>query len=141
LAEREGLVEGWNDFCVAVAGTSAALAGLIFVAVSINLDRLLRTPSVEQRTSAALVLLMEVLSISSLVLIPDQATRTVGWEALWIGVIVWLVTTILGIWSDQRIERRDRTSAEIGVAFRQFATVPVLIGGIVMITHDPNGMR
>lgn len=32
----------WTDFAVAVAGSSATLAGLVFIAVSINLSRILK---------------------------------------------------------------------------------------------------
>jgi len=33
--------EEWKDLFVAMAGASAALAGLLFVAVSINVDRII----------------------------------------------------------------------------------------------------
>ena len=35
-------INEWSDFGVGVAGATAALTGLLFVAVSINLDRILQ---------------------------------------------------------------------------------------------------
>ena len=35
-------IEQWSDLSVASAGASAALAGLVFVAVSINIEQMLR---------------------------------------------------------------------------------------------------
>lgn len=84
---------GWNDFCVAVAGASAALSGLIFVGLSINITRLLEIPAVLLRVGVALVLLVSVLSISALLLIPDQGARTDGLEILAIGTVVWGLAT------------------------------------------------
>jgi hypothetical protein len=64
-------VEVWNDFCVAEAGAGAALAGLIFVGVSINLDRLIDIPAVLMRSAATIRLMLGVLCIASIVPIPD----------------------------------------------------------------------
>ncbi len=37
-------MNGWEDFAIAQVGASAALAGLVLVAVSVNLDRVLAEP-------------------------------------------------------------------------------------------------
>jgi hypothetical protein len=41
---RPADVAAWDGFAAALAGASAALAGLVFVAVSINIRRILSVP-------------------------------------------------------------------------------------------------
>ena len=45
-------VEPWSELFVATAGAGAALAGLVFVAVSINIDRILKLPGMPDAGSA-----------------------------------------------------------------------------------------
>ena len=37
-------LEAWSDFTVAMTGATAALAGLIIVAMSVNIERIVKAP-------------------------------------------------------------------------------------------------
>jgi hypothetical protein len=79
---------GWESFFVAEAGASAALAGLIFVGVSINLTRILALPRLPNRAFQALMLLLTVLVVSSLLLVSEQSLPLVSSEVLVTGFII-----------------------------------------------------
>jgi hypothetical protein len=53
--------EGWGELFLAEAGASAALGGLLFVAVSINLNRIIAIRSLPGAALGAIVLLVAVL--------------------------------------------------------------------------------
>jgi len=63
---------GWESFFVAQVGASAAVAGLVFVGVSINLDKILKYVGLPARAMEALVVLILVLVTSSLMLVPGH---------------------------------------------------------------------
>jgi hypothetical protein len=67
---------------------SAALAGLIFVGVSINLTRILALPRLPNRAFQALMLLLTVLVVSSLLLVSGQSLPLVSSEVLVTGFII-----------------------------------------------------
>ena len=78
--------EEWKDLFVAVAGASAALAGLLFVAVSINVERILRYEGLPERGIEALAMLLAPLVVSIAGLLPGQSHVALGAELVAIGV-------------------------------------------------------
>ena len=63
----------WQNFFVAEVGAAAALTGLLFVAVSINLKQILAFPKLPARAAETLSLLLLVVTVSSLGLAPQPA--------------------------------------------------------------------
>jgi len=73
-------LEAWTEFFLGTAGAVAALSGLIFVAVSVNLPRILAAEKAEGgsfltgRAIEALVALLSILGISTFGLAPELGT-------------------------------------------------------------------
>jgi modulator of FtsH protease len=78
----------WSDLFVASAGAGAALAGLLFVAISINVERILTFPGLPDRALEALVVLLGVVVASVLCLAPGVDGDALGWLLLAEGAVV-----------------------------------------------------
>jgi hypothetical protein len=78
---------GWADFGVATAGATAALAGLLLVAVSINLEKILdsRYPHLPNRAAQTLLFFAVPLVVGLLLVVPGQPRAALGSEMIVIG--------------------------------------------------------
>jgi hypothetical protein len=76
----------WHDLFVAIAGAAAALAGLLFVAVSINLSRILKFEVLPTRAVETLSIMIGLLLLAVIMLIPGQGTTALGTEILILGL-------------------------------------------------------
>jgi modulator of FtsH protease len=125
-------MQGWENFLVAEVGASAALTGLIFVGVSINLKKILSLPTLPNRALEALLLLLTVLVVSSLLLVPGQSNGLAGCEVTLIGMCVWLVVIIMDIvaWRNAKAPYRRRN--HVMIILNQLALLPYLVGGITI---------
>lgn len=131
---------GWDNFFVAEVGASAALAGLIFVGVSINLAKILEYATLPERALEALLALFAVLFVSSLILIPGQSLTLVGIELLGLGLIVWIVVLRLQINNMRRIKAEFRRSFLPVVIVGQAATISFVLAGIITLAWGSNGL-
>jgi hypothetical protein len=78
----------WQSLAVAVATAAATLAGLLFVAMSINLQRILQYESLPARAAQTLILFATPLIAGILLLVPGQPRGVLGTELLGSGVLI-----------------------------------------------------
>jgi modulator of FtsH protease len=128
----------WTDFLVAEVGASAALSGLLFVAISINVAKILEYPATVTRAAEALLLLLSVLFACTLALTPGQPDRALGLELLAVGVVLGSVTFVLQV--RQHAEGQPRWWLWSRMFFCQAAAVSYCIPGILLMAHHPAGM-
>ena len=129
-------VEAWTDFFVATAGATAALAGLLFVAVSINIERILALAGVADRALGTLVLLLGALLVAIFGLAPGQSDLAVGLEIAATGGLAVAVAGRLAM----RIQT-DQRSHMISVAvISLWGTLPFLVGGLSLAEGSGGGL-
>lgn len=130
----------WHDFYVAVVGAAAALEGLIFVAISINLTKILSNKALPYRAIVSLAMLMAVLVISIMMLVPNQSIKIIGWEINGVAIIVWLLAVRVDL-ANFRLAGKDLKSQLLfNLLFDQLALLPYLIGGFYMILIGKGGL-
>jgi hypothetical protein len=127
----------WGNFFVAEAGAAAALAGLLFVAVSINLTRVLQFPHLPGRAAEALFALLSVLAVATLALVPGLSPCVLGIAIATVGIATWLVNVIM-------LVRTWKQFAPYGivrrVAFSQLPPLPFVVAGVLLATDHASGM-
>ena len=133
------LVAGWENFFVAEVGAAAALSGLIFVAVSINLTRILEIKHLPERASETLVVLLGVLAVASFGLVPGQGALALGLEVLVVGFLLWACTIRLQ-WRAFRDPTAARQWLVLRVLATQLASIPFLVAGVLLVTGCRMGL-
>jgi hypothetical protein len=78
----------WHDLFVAVADASGGLAGLIFVAVSLNHEQILSLPSLPPLAARSVSVLVALMLMSIFGLAPGQTYELLGIEILALGVVL-----------------------------------------------------
>ena len=85
------MLSQWSNFFVMVGSGAAALAGLIFVAMSINLKIIIRNTTHKNRAINMLTGFTAVFMACGFVLIGDQSLAALGWEWL----VLWILATAI----------------------------------------------
>ncbi len=131
---------GWDNFFIAEVGASAAFAGLVFVGVSINLAEIVAAPRLVDYALEALVVLLDVLVVSSLLLVPGQSPALLGGEVLAVGLAAWLLVSVRQGHNVRTMERQYRRAYLATIALGQAATLPFLLAGLALIARGAGGV-
>ncbi len=126
----------WHDFFMAAVGASAALLGLLFVSLSINIETILKYPHLPGRAAATLSILLVVLVVSFLGLAPNEVTTTFGWEI----VAMTLLSASQIIWiTVRRIRTNDRLRWALFSGTQLLVPILVIFGGGVSLLAGGGG--
>lgn len=121
-----------------VGGAAAAIAGLIFVAVSLNHEHILEAPVLPSLAAQTLGLLIGLVLLSVIVLTPDQPHAIAGSEITGLGVLSFAFVTISNIRIGIHDSRRWWTISRLLLG--TLATVPTIIGGISFLAVAGGGL-
>lgn len=128
----------WGDFLVAEVGASAALTGLLFVSISINITKILEYKTTVTRAAEALLLLCSVLFAGTFALTPGQSDEALGLELLGTGIVLWAVTFFLHLRRTNKGQPGWRMVNRVFLC--QAAAISYCITGILLMAHHPAGM-
>jgi hypothetical protein len=135
----------WTNFAIAEVGAAAALAGLLVVAASINLERIIAYPSVIQRLGVTLSMFTGVLIVGTFLLVPAQNRWLLGLE---IGLVGALLAGMSARYrgrqeaeAEHPEERDDRPAiAVLLAAITISAAIAIAIAGLGYATQTLGGL-
>lgn len=87
----------WGDFFIAQCGAAAALIGLLFVSLSINLQRIITSPFLVNRVGEAVLIFLGPFLFSIFGLAPGQSATTFGLKTFVAGAAIWSIITSLQV--------------------------------------------
>jgi hypothetical protein len=131
----------WDGFFTAEVGAAAALTGLIFVGISINLKRILALPMIANRALQSLLILIAALGILSLLLVPDQSDLLAGVEVMGVTFALLAVLNGIEIRSWKSIEPKWRRILAQHTLEIQIPSIFFLVGGALLAGGLPAALN
>ncbi len=130
----------WSQFGTAVATASAALAGFLFIAVSINLRQILDAPNLPGRAALTLILFGTPLVSSLLLIVPGQTRLALGLELVVAGLVAGTFQLII----DLRAGSTAKATAMQRMLGRIFpiiaSTSCLLVAGVTLLAQAGGGL-
>ena len=132
-------LELWSEFNVAMVGATAALAGLVIVASSVNIGEIIKASTLTARLAAGIAALVLAIIVSALGLVPTIAA---GWFG-WILLATTLVAGVFQVNATRAIATDPATEDRARIAKSALGFLPIVAylaaGGAVLLGH-PAGL-
>jgi hypothetical protein len=130
----------WDALLAVDAGAAATLTGLVFVALSINLSRILALPGLSGRGAESIMQFLQVFFISTVALIPRQPEQIFAIEVLIIAAVSWIAQVSVQV-SYLKVRTGHPWSWFVNRAvMSQFATIPFIVAGVTLLLGVPGAI-
>ncbi|HZK63744.1 MAG TPA: hypothetical protein VFC34_06335, partial [Puia sp.] len=106
----------------------------------LNLQRILSFKHLPDRAMGSLILLVNILIISSLCLIPAQPVPLLGLEILFLGAAAWGVLSRKDMANYKGLDPAYKSKYIKILVFTQAAILPYLIAGILLLNNREAGV-
>ncbi|WP_194396054.1 hypothetical protein [Microbacterium atlanticum] len=132
-------IEAWSEFNVAMVGATAALAGLVIVAASVNIGDIIKESSLTARLAAGIAGLVLALAGSAIGLIPGIGAQGYGIAM----IVLALAAAVFAAQATRRIfeNHHPRNRLRTGKAAVGFiAPAAYLVGGALLVAGRDQGL-
>jgi hypothetical protein len=130
----------WSGFFSANVGASATLVGLVIVAISINLTRILEFEHLPARAGESLWILTAAFAICEVALFTGVSQMAFGAVALALSVVS-LAFAARNQWAMRTVEVPVAINRKIIAAITRLASsLPIGIGGALLLLHASEGI-
>jgi modulator of FtsH protease len=131
--------DAWHDFFVAMAGASAALAGLVMVALSVNIKAILSFPWLPARAGAAVGSLVLAVVVCGLALVPGQRAVLLGAEVL-VGAVLASLVHAVYLYRSMGLPEVTAVARTLRVSLAVLQLLPLLVGAVVLLAGSAGGL-
>jgi hypothetical protein len=131
----------WGQFFSAELAAAAALTGLLFVALSINLQRIVSVSGLPERAAITLSLLVAVVIVATLCLVPGQPRIVLGGELLVFGIALTIfVYAMRAHYSRSDAAKLSPVPVWVSESANVLTTVPIIVAGVLEILGIPGAL-
>jgi hypothetical protein len=130
----------WVEFAVAVAGAAAVLMGLIFVAVSINLEKVLAVRGLPGRAGESLLMFLGILIGSLFLLAPGQSRTALGVELAITGLLFVATLLVVALPGTKLMSHQPLSWRITRVLTALTASIPVVVAGASLLGEWGGGL-
>jgi hypothetical protein len=129
----------WQTFFATQAGVGAALTGLVFVALSINLKQILAFPGLAGRAGEALLLLLFTVVTGLAGVLPLTSSRPLGAAFLGTAILLGTPVTWILLSGHKNFVGRPRHEFITRAVVAEAAVVPALVAGCLLLAGNLSG--
>ena len=130
----------WHTLLAVQAGAAATLTGLVFVAISINLAKIIETPGLSGRAGDSILQFLQVFLICTVTLIPRQHTAAIGFEIVVIALFSWVVQVVAHVRYGKSRSGDPLLWLIVRIVQTQLASIPFFVAGAYLLSGSPIGL-